>query len=122
MSTNSATLAYRENGPNDAHGSVNPRTSVGRVQVLTTAGAIPLTFDYTVLRQTAGGAWTLAAGTEGQEMFVLSDQSSGTNSLTLTGNPTTSDVVSFNANGDWVRLLYLGGRWIAIATNSVTVA
>lgn len=125
MTVNTSTVNYRENAPISAHGGVSPRAVAGRVSTSSTnAGALDVTSDLVILTSAGAETRTLAAGTTGQRIVIYAQTVGGTITLTLTGNPTTTDVVSFADAGDRIELIYVNSTagWVALANNTVTIA
>lgn len=123
MPTNTSTLAYRENAPVDAHGAVSPRAFVGRVTTSSTnAGAIDPTSDLVLLNSAGAETRTLAAGVPGQRIVLYAVTAAGAIGITLTGNPAASDLVTIDAAGDRVELIYISTTvgWVALTNNAVT--
>lgn len=125
MTINTATLSRRNKAPVDSHGAANPRAFAGRVSTSSTnAGALDVTSDLVILTSAGAETRTLAAGTEGQRIVIYAQTVAGTITLTLTGNPTTADVVSFDTAGDRVELIYVNSTvgWVALTNNTVTIS
>lgn len=80
----------------------------------------PLTFT-TLLAITAPGAFTLAAGYEGQVKFIKMTVHGGDATLTpssLEGGTT----ITFNTVGDFVNLSFVNGKWNILSQYNVVVA
>lgn len=78
---------------------------------------------YLVTVAGAANYWDLPAGDEGQEQtFFFKTKGSGANAVvrgTFAGAATTA---TFDSVGDYVKLKWMNGAWVAIINNSVTIA
>ncbi len=109
-----------------AHNGVVAPRSPTAVTITATTQVLPATAD--VIAMTVGasvtGVASLAAGVEGARVVLVASSvgASGTIAVTLTGNPTAFDVLTFDATHDLVALEYINGAW-RVMTNigSVTV-
>lgn len=86
-----------------------------------TTTALSLTKTVHYIDADAGGdIFTLAAGTEGQTMYILMKSSTGTATITpsaLAGGTS----VTFNAVGDSVVLQYMDSKWFIVGGNSYAI-
>lgn len=108
---------------NGVLGALTPTT----VTVTTATQVLPATADTIIMNvgaSTAGVA-SLAAGVEGATVNLVAGTvgASGTIAVTLTGNPSSLDLLTFDAANDLVQLEYIAGAWRVVANiGSVTVA
>lgn len=97
---------------------------VETIEALTSAGAISTTKRTTTITSSAGStAYTLAAGTHGQQKLIACQTMGGggaTAVVTVTGG-TGFTTLTFNAAGDFILLENVNGYWFVAGNNSVTV-
>lgn len=110
-----------------AHNGVIAPQSPTAVTITTTTQVLPASANViamTVAASTAGVA-SLAAGVEGARVILVASSvgASGTIAVTLTGNPSAFDLLTFDATHDLVDLQYINGAWRVMSNiGSVTVA
>ena len=109
-----------------AHNGIVAPKAVTTVTVTASTQVLSATADTLVLNVGAGvsGVASLAAGVEGAEVNLVAGTvgASGTIAVTLTGNPSAFDLLTFDAANEMVVIRYVNGAWRVIANiGSVTV-
>lgn len=103
-----------------ASSTLAPFYPSGAVQSLTDAGAANVTSYMTKLTTTGAAAVTLANGVQiGQMKHIQLIVDGGDATLTITGNPTATDTVTFADAGDMVLLQWDGENWLVLETNNL---
>lgn len=96
-------------------------STVNVPQTLSAAGAVSLLTKSTLLVSTTPYAATLSAGYEGQEKLIKFKTDGGDVTLTpssLQGGTT----ITFNDAGDFVKLVFLDGKWNVLTNSGTTIA
>lgn len=83
------------------------------------AGAVPLTEANVFVSTTTASAISLAAGTQGQEIFIVFVTDTGDATMSVTGFGFSQIV--FNDVGDTVKLRYLSGFWALVSEYGVVI-
>lgn len=106
----------------DLHGGAAPNATGAEDTSSTNAAAISLKTVVTNIVTAGAESRTLAAGVPGQIKVIRMETDGGDCTLTLTGNPAASDVVTFNDALDFVVLLYADSQWLVLVNSGCTVA
>jgi len=88
--------------------------------VLSGAGACPITGAIAELTSTSTDAWTLAAGAEGQHLYVVMVVDGGTAVLTPAGGGGGYTTITFADVGDSVHLMYTNSKWYIVGQGGLT--
>lgn len=106
----------------DLHGGAPPNATGAEDTNSTASSAISLKTLVTSIVTAGAESRTLAAGVPGQIKVVRMETDGGDCTLTISGNPAASDVLTFNDALDFVVLLYADSQWLILVNSGVTVA